>query len=107
MKHDAVLLDKLKECFGFQTDVAVAAFCGITKESVSLVRRGAAGVLKGRWCGTSVPKTCARGGCNGLIILDSQHGLNTKRVVKVFVDPTRKCKPSPDAANICGVYGRV
>jgi hypothetical protein len=44
MKNDAVLLDKLKECFGFQTDVEVAAFLGITKDSVSLVRRGETGL---------------------------------------------------------------
>jgi len=44
MKNDAVLLDKLKKCFGLQTDVEVAAFLGITKDSVSLVRRGETGL---------------------------------------------------------------
>lgn len=44
MKNDAALLDKLKEGFGYLTDVELAGFLGITKDSVSVIRRGENGL---------------------------------------------------------------
>jgi transcriptional regulator with XRE-family HTH domain len=39
-KNNAELLDKLKEGFGYKTDLEVAGFLGVTKETVSQIRRG-------------------------------------------------------------------
>lgn len=42
--NNATLLDQLKQGFGYKTDVEIARFLGVTKETISQIRRGELGL---------------------------------------------------------------